>query len=423
MKRFQGLTKWLSVFLLAVAIIFVYKTFDNFGNITSFFGRLMGILTPFIIGFGLAFLLYAPCSKIEKQFLKSSKPLIKRFARPVSVTIVYLILFGLLALLFYIAIPALVNALVDFINSLPGYYANIMAFLEEYTKEGGLLENFNLEEKVQDIYQYLMSYLTVDRIMGYFKGVASFASSLLDILMALIISVYMLAGRESLIRAVKAVAGLAIPRRGMDFCSYYAHKISKIFYSYFYSQALDACIVGVLATIGLLIARLPNAPALGMMLGFMNMIPYFGAIIGGVICVLVALLSGNLYGAIFVGIYILVMQQVDGNILQPRIVSNSVGIKAIYVLLAITVGGGFFGFWGIFLGVPVMAVLQMLLTDIINYRSRKLAAVEKTLADGPEETETKDRAPNENGWKRGQDHADSSVYTSGPTEKERNHKS
>ena len=202
MKRFEGLTKWLSIFLLAVAIIFVYKTFDNFGNITRFFAQLIGILTPFIIGFGLAFLLYAPCSKIEKLILKNPKRLVKKLARPVSVTIVYLILFGLLALLFYIAIPALAKALIDFVNSLPGYYANIMAFLEEYTKEGGLLENFNLEEKVKDIYQYLMSYLTVDRIMSYFKGVASFAASLLDILMAWNVSVYMLVGRESLIRAV-----------------------------------------------------------------------------------------------------------------------------------------------------------------------------------------------------------------------------
>ena len=89
------------------------------------------------------------------------------------------------------------------------------------------------------------------------------------------------------------------------------------------------------------------------------------------ICVLVALLSGNIYGAVFVAIYILAMQQIDGNIIQPRIVSNSVGIKAIYVLLAITIGGGFFGFWGIFLGVPFMAMVQMLVKDFIEYRKRQ----------------------------------------------------
>ena len=371
MKRFIGIAEWLSLFLLAVAVIAVYKTFDNIVEIGGFFSKLMGILSPFVIGFGMAFLLYGPCNKIEGLFRRSGKPIMHKLARPVSVVIVYLLLFGLLTLIGYLALPALYHAIMDFVSAVPGYYNNVMAFLAEYTKEGGLLEDLHLEERIKDIYTWISSQLTADRIFSYFQGILNFTTSLLDIFMALIISVYMLLGRESLIRAVKAVAGLVIKPRGMTFCSIYAHKITKIFYSYFYSQAIDACIVGVLATIGLLIARLPNAPVLGMMLGIMNMIPYFGAIIGGVICVLVALLSGNIYGAVFVAIYILAMQQIDGNIIQPRIVSNSVGIKAIYVLLAITIGGGFFGFWGIFLGVPFMAMVQMLVKDFIEYRKRQ----------------------------------------------------
>ena len=312
-----------------------------------------------------------------------------KLARPVSVVIVYLLLFGLLTLIGYLALPALYHAIMDFVSAVPGYYNNVMAFLAEYTKEGGILEELHLEERIKDVYTWISNQLTADRIFSYFQGILNFTTSLLDIFMALIISVYMLLGRESLVRAVKAVAGLVIKPRGMAFCSIYAHKITKIFYSYFYSQAIDACIVGVLATIGLLIARLPNAPVLGMMLGIMNMIPYFGAIIGGVICVLVALLSGNIYGAVFVAIYVLAMQQIDGNIIQPRIVSNSVGIKAIYVLLAITIGGGFFGFWGIFLGVPFMAMVQMLVKDIIDYRNRqeeqKLSAAAPGSGTPPEE--------------------------------------
>ena len=371
MKRFKGLAQWLSLFLLAVAIIAVYKTFDNIVEIGGFFSKLLDILSPFLIGFGMAFLLYGPCSKIEGLFRRFQKPIMQKLARPIAVVIVYLLLFGLLTLIGYLALPALYHAIMDFVSAVPGYYNNVMAFLAEYTKEGSLLEGLHLEERIQDLYAWISSQLTADRIFSYFQGILNFTTSLLDIFMAFIISVYMLLGRESLIRAVKAVAGIVIKPRGITFCSTYTHKITKIFYSYFYSQAIDACIVGVLATVGLLIARLPNAPVLGMMLGLMNMIPYFGAIIGGIICVLVALLSGNVYGAIFVAIYILAMQQIDSNIIQPRIVSNSVGIKAIYVLLAITVGGGFFGFWGIFLGVPVMAMIQMLVKDFIDYRRRR----------------------------------------------------
>ena len=242
--------------------------------------------------------------------------------------------------------------------------------MEEYTKPGGLLENFDISEKVQELYKLLQSQLTVERILSYLQSVVSLTSSIVDALMAVVVSIYMLLGRESLFRAVRAVGGLVMKERTLSFVSEYLHKIAKIFYSYVYSQLIDTMVVGVLATIGFLLARMPNAPVLGIMLGLMNMIPYFGALIGGVICVLFALLSGNFYGAIFVAVYIIVMQQIDANIIQPRIVGQTVGIKPIYVLLGITVCGGLFGFWGILIGAPVMAVVQLLLTDYIAARKR-----------------------------------------------------
>ena len=172
-------------------------------------------------------------------------------------------------------------------------------------------------------------------------------------------------------------------------CSEYSHKISKIFYSYFYSTLLDACLIGIIVSIGLWIIGVPNALLLGMMVGLMNIIPYFGAIIGGVICVIIAFLSGNIYSALLTGIYIIVMQQLDGNFIQPRIVGSSVGVRPIYVLLAVTVGGGLFGFWGILLGVPFMAIVQMLLHDLIAYRNarkqNRFAAAEEPAEDTPAE--------------------------------------
>mgnify|MGYP002560652270 CR=1 FL=1 len=141
MKRFKGIAQWLSLFLLAVAVIAVYKTFDNIVEIGGFFSKLMGILSPFVIGFGMAFLLYGPCNKIEGLFRRSGKPIMHKLARPVSVVIVYLLLFGLLTLIGYLALPALYHAIMDFVSAVPGYYNNVMAFLAEYTKEGGLLED------------------------------------------------------------------------------------------------------------------------------------------------------------------------------------------------------------------------------------------------------------------------------------------
>lgn len=370
MKPSKGVAQWLGIFLVGFALIVVYKMFDSLAEIGGMFGKLFAILTPFVIGFVIAFLLYAPAKRVENLFLRGKAKFWKKIARPASVAIVYLLALGILSLVVYLAIPALIDALINLVNSLPTYYQNVMAFINEYNQPGSLLETFDIQEKINDIYQFLQQQLTVDRIISYVHSVVSFASSIVDVVMAFIVSIYMLLGRDYLFRAVRAVSSLFMKEKSISFVSGYLHKIANICYSYVYSQLLDALVVSILATIGFLLARLPNPLALGIMLGLLNMIPYFGAIIGGVICVLIALLSGNFYGALFVAIYILVMQQIDANIIQPRIVGETVGIKPIYVLLGITVCGGLLGFWGILLGAPVMAVVQLLLTDYIRYRNQ-----------------------------------------------------
>lgn len=282
---------------------------------------------------------------------------------------VYLALLLIVAVVLIFALPALVRALIGFLKTLPDYYKTAMDWVEQYTRPGGLLENFDVPGKLQELYDNVLSKINMDTITASLQGVASFTSSLLNVFMAFIISVYMLASREALFRALRAVCGLFMKDKWMDNVSRYGHKAGEIFYKYLYSILIDCCVMGVIVSVGLLIFRVPNAVLLGMIVGFLNMIPYFGALAGGVGCVIIALLSGNIYSAIGVGVYILVMQQIDGNVIQPRIVGGGVGIKPIYVLLAITIGGGLFGFWGIVLGVPFMAVALMLIQDFIAYRN------------------------------------------------------
>ncbi|MBR5540384.1 MAG: AI-2E family transporter [Clostridia bacterium] len=369
MKNNKNIAQWVTLFLLGLALIVVYKAFDSLGWIWAVFLRLFSILTPFVIGFVIAFLLFAPVNRLDGFFRKRKSKFFQKTARPLSVLIVYILALGVVAGLVYIVMPALVSALKDFVANVPTYYANVMSFLQQYTQPGGLLENFDIQGKINETYALIQQYLTVERILSYMSSISQVTSSVVDGLMAIIVSVYMLLGRESLVSASKSVLGLICKPRTMQSLSLYGHKTARIFYNYIYSQLLDALVVGVLATIGFLLARMPNAPVFGMLLGIMNMVPYFGALIGGVLSVLIMLLSGNLYGALFIAIYILVMQQIDANIIQPRIIGDNVGIRPIYVLLGITVFGGLFGFWGIFLGAPCMAVIQLLLTDYIRYRN------------------------------------------------------
>jgi len=368
MKHNKNLAQWVTLFLLGLALIVVYKAFDSLGWIWAAFLRLLSILTPFVIGFVIAFLLFGPVNRIDGFFRKRKAKFFQKAARPLAVLIVYVLALGLVAGLVYIVIPALVTALKDFIANVPVYYTNVMSFLQQYTQSGGLLENFDVQGKINEMYAFVQQYLTVERMLSYLSSISQVTSSVVDGVMAIIVSVYMLLGRESLVAACKSVLGLVFKPRTMESMSLYGHKTARIFYNYIYSQLIDALVVGVLATIGFLLARMPNAPVFGMLLGIMNMVPYFGALIGGVLSVLIMLLSGNFYGALFIAIYIIVMQQIDANIIQPRIIGDNVGIRPIYVLLGITVFGGLFGFWGIFLGAPCMAVIQMLLTDYIRYR-------------------------------------------------------
>jgi predicted PurR-regulated permease PerM len=373
MKEFlRGFTRIASYFILGVALIAVYKTFDNINVIISFVGRIIRILNPFVIGLGLAFLMYAPTKWLEKWLAEKAPQRVKKYYRLISVLTVYFILILIIALLLIYALPALIKGTVDFVSSLPKYYNELIEFLNTLTEKDGLLEGYDVTQAVEELYtSYIEPRFTTDAVIGYFKGLMNFTTSILNIFMAFIISIYMLLSRESLVRTGKIILSLFLKKCQLDTLAKYTHRSCEILYSYFYSQALDAFIVGAIMTIGLIIFRAPSAPLLGFIIGLMNMIPYFGAIIGGCLAVGITLLSGNLYGAIFVAIYVIAMQQVDANLIQPRIVGHTLGVRPIYVLFAITLCGGLFGFWGIFLGVPIIAIIQMLFRDYLAYRQRE----------------------------------------------------
>ena len=378
-KRWGNLARMLSIFIPGVGLIIVYKTFDNLGAITVALMDILRILTPFVVGLGIAFVLYAPSNWIEIQMKKSRFSLIVKHSRTLSVTVVYFVLIALLALLIAFGIPALIKALISFITSLPVYYKQLLAFFERFTEKDGWLYGFDITKTIESLYtDYIAPKLTVENVLSYFKGIMNFTSSLLSVFMAFIISVYMLISRESLLRASKMILGLFIPDRWMSDLSRYTHRSCDILYSYFYTQALDAVVVAVLMSIGMVIFRAPSPLVLGSLIGIMNMIPYFGAYIGGGVAIALTLLSGGFYKALFVTIYIIAMQQLDANLIQPRIVSDKLGLRPIYVLFGITLGSGLFGFWGIFLGVPATAIVQMLLRDYIAYRKRVKTSVIRT---------------------------------------------
>ncbi len=377
MDRKQAIRKWLWYFSIPAAAVLLYKIYDNFGEAMGLIGKLIEILSPFVGGFILAFFLQGPSRWLENRFARMKGKAWPRLARPLSLVVVYLLLFGLLALVVYLVVPVLTSSLTDLVGALPGYLATAQKSLQEFIGNNGALADLHLEDKLAEVYQGLLTaltkLLTTENILTALRGVGNVASSLINVVIAFVVSVYMLAGREHLSAALSNFLGLFIKAPALATIRHYTLRSGTIFHKYFYGALLDALAVGVVVSIGLLIFRVPYAVLLGMMLGLMNMIPYFGAIIGSVGIALITLLTTNLYTAIGVVIYVVVVQQIDANIIQPRVVGDSVGLRPFYVLLSITLFGGLFGFWGIFLAPPLMAIIQMFVRDASAKRKQVAA--------------------------------------------------
>ncbi|MBR0447876.1 MAG: AI-2E family transporter [Clostridia bacterium] len=391
MERKNSAKRWLWTFTLVAAAILLYKLYDNFTEAVGLVGRLIRVLGPFVGGFVLAFFMHGPSNLLEKQFLKLKGKWWAKLARPLALAITYIALLGVLALLFYLVIPAVVESISALVAAMPDYYASVMNVVDTMVEPGGLLESLGLEDKVQEVYNALLGTLTemvtTENLVTAIRGVGNVATSIINVVIAVIVSLYMLGGREHLIAAVKNFLSLFLKPHTLATVSDYTRRTGTIFYKYFYGAFLDSLCVGIVVSIGLLIFRVPYAVLLGMALGLMNMIPYFGAIVGCVVIALVTLLTNGFYTALGVAIYIIVIQQVDANIIQPRVVGDFVGLRPIYVLLSVTLFGGLFGFWGVFLAPPLMAIIQMFVRDATIARKKKLAAESAAPQDEEAKTE------------------------------------
>ena len=358
MKK-QNQRQWLWYLSIAIAAVCFYIVFCNFS--------LLKALAPFVGGFVIAFLLHGPCSLVENLLLKCKGKFWQKAARPIALTVVYLFLFGLLGLAVYLLVPTLINSVVELTTGLITSLGEAKAYLEELIKPGGVLEFLGIEAQLDNIYTELVktlaNYVTPDSVMTALRSVGAVAAEVVDVVIAVIVSLYMLGGREHLSRAVENLLSLFMRPTTLFAAKDYSRRGTKLFYKYLYGALLDAAAVALVVSIGLLIFRVPYAILLGIALGLLNLIPYFGAIIGCVGIAFITLLTADIYTAIGVIIFVVIVQQVDANIIQPRVVGGSVGLRPIYVLLSITLFGGLFGFWGILIAPPLMAIIQMFVRD------------------------------------------------------------
>lgn len=360
--------KWMYWFLLAVAIILVYKAVDNFGNLNDILNKFFNILTPFLAGVFIAYIFYMPCKKIEEAFLKSKNKFIKKKARGLSILTVYLIVLMILIILINFILPVVLESIIDLINNIGTYY---QISINRYNSlpEDSVLKGEIINDLIQNIQHIdIKQYFALDRIMEYIVSAISAVTGIFDVFVALIVSIYILAERTAIVKFLKNFAKAIFKDNTYKNIDKYYNNSNAIFFKFIASQFLDAIIVGITVTIAMSIMGIKYAPFLGFMIGLFNMIPYIGAIIATVIAAIITLITGGLSQAIWMLIVVIILQQIDANVINPKIVGKSLKISPLLVLFAITIGGAYFGILGMFLAVPVIAVIRIIVEDYINYK-------------------------------------------------------
>lgn len=364
---------WLPFFITGIALIVFYKTVDKLPSVFAAIGHFIGILTPILLGIAIAFFLYKPVKKIEGLLKKSKIKFLNKSSRGISVLICYLVLFAAIGIILYLILPKIVLSIVNLVDSAPKYYASLMDFITKQAGADGKL--FGIEvESIKSFFnlQKIISYFDFSTITKYAGEIFKATGVIVDFFLAIVISVYLLMGKEHLISVIGRLMRCVLPKEKVMNIRRIIFNSSKIFYSYIYSQMIDAVIVAAICTIAFSIARIPYAFLLAVLMGICNLVPYFGAIIGGFGVVFTTLIStGDFIKAIIALVLVVGAQQLDANIIQPRIVADSVGIKPIYVLIAISIGSGLFGFLGIILAVPVVAIIRMLILESVSEIEQK----------------------------------------------------
>lgn len=371
MKEKNKVTKWLYWFSLAIAVIIVYKLLDNFTAIGEFLSNLAGILMPFLMGILVAYILYIPCKKIEKCYKNTKFKFLNKHARGLSILTIYLIILLILFILINVILPPIIESITDLVGKLPEYYNGITKMLNNLPEDSFWVK-INAKEIVNSISKIdFAKYISVENITGYIKGVISVASGLFDIFVTLVISIYVLRDKEKILNALKKATSSIFKEETYEAISSYFEKTNKIFFNFISGQLIDALIVGIVITIAMLIMKIEYATLLGFLIGLFNLIPFFGAIVAVAISAFITICTGGIAQAIWMTIVVVILQQIDANIINPKIIGDKLEMSPILVIFSVTFAGAYFGVLGMFLAVPIVAMLKLIINDYLDYKKEK----------------------------------------------------
>ncbi|MEG0293290.1 AI-2E family transporter [Enterococcus sp.] len=364
MKRIDiNWNQWIIRFTFAMLVIIGYKVISNYNAIFGTIKSFTQILSPFVIGFVIAYLLNGPQELLKKLFNKSRNKFVNKNQHGLSVLLLYLILIFLIFLLLNFIVPLLITNLIDLLKLLPSFI-NYLSELVTKLENDGLIEFLSLEKMIQNV----LANFSLEKLLSQWSQSltsigqlsVSLSSIVINSALSFIISIYVLAYKTSLLDFSNRFFGKLLPQNAFLGAKYWIQTTNRIFYKFISSQFLDACIIAVSASIILSVLRVPFGVSLGLFLGISNMIPYFGSIVASVVTAIITFFTSGLNLAIITLISLTVLQQVDGNFIGPRIMAGALNLNPIVIIISITIGGAYFGVIGMFLAVPVAAIAKII---------------------------------------------------------------
>ena len=369
----------IAAYTLCVALIVACFIFAIVYSIPigMFFRKLTSVLSPVLYGIVFAYVLCPACNFFDKHLsrLKGEKKvhkyLLNIIAKRGGIVITYILFVSALVGLFYIVIPQIT----DSFNSFYDNYRIYIARADDYLKGIGKYFKFIPEEVVKDVEQKIVSLIegfvesTVQFVTQYspvlLNKVSGFAMSVWNIVLGIIISIYVLAERNNFLRAGRKIVYSMFSVKNAQMVCYGVKKTHEVFGGFVNGKILDSLIIGILCFVGTSILRIPYAPLVSLLVGITNVIPYFGPFMGAIPSVILVFLNDPVK-SLWLAIFILVLQQLDGNYIGPKILGQTIGVSSFWIITCLLVMGGMYGVVGMILAVPLFALLQMLLSKICN---------------------------------------------------------
>lgn len=370
-QNWKKRTSWL---LIAIIVVVIYKMLDNFSSVQEWFGKLFLILKPFLIGLLISYILFIPCRKIESIYKKSKLKFISKKARGLSVITTYILFVLIIVIIINCIFPVLKNSIVELVSNVPSYYESLVNQYKELP-EDSILKSEIIQDKMAELTNIDMKqFLNInnEKIIEYVKNIIDIFSGIFDVFVSIIVSVYILLQRSEIVGFLRKFARAIFKKDTYEAVDKYFTKGNEVFFTFVSSQLLDAVIVGILTTIAMLILKVKYAPLIGFTIGLFNMIPYIGAIVAVGIGIFITFITGGLGKALAMAIVVIILQQIDANIINPKIIGSSLEISPLLVIFSITVGGAYFGILGMFLAVPIAVVIKTILLDWIDSKNGTL---------------------------------------------------